>query len=66
MRLTVNGEAVELEGPCILEEALLELGHEGRHFAVAVDGNFVPRGRYASLCLQGGEQVEVLKPMQGG
>ena len=66
LKLLVNGESKALSGPCSLHEALERLGHEGGGFAVAVNGTFVPRHRYASLALKGGERLEVLSPMQGG
>ncbi len=66
LQLTVNGKKIELEGPCMLDKVLKELGHEGRQFAVAVDGDFVPRESHASYALEGGEALEVLSPMQGG
>ena len=66
LNLTVNGEAKTLEAPCSLAGALPRLGYEGKHFAVAVNGDFVPRHRYSDIQLEGGEQMEVLFPMQGG
>ena len=65
-RLLVNGKTVAFEEPCTLEQALRTLGHRGRTFAVAVDGAFVSRDRYATFRLDGGESLEVLSPMQGG
>ena len=66
LKLQVNGEPRELDQPCPLTEALTAWGHQGRRFAVAIDGEFVPRGRYDQVTLRGGESIEVLSPMQGG
>ncbi len=65
LSLTVNGESRTAQA-VVLSEILRELGYEGRHFAVAVDGDFVPRSRYAAIQLGGGERLEVLSPLQGG
>ena len=66
LSLSVNGSARELAADCSLAEALTSLGFEGRRFAVAVDGTFVPRHRHGEFRLGGGEALEVLAPMQGG
>ncbi len=66
LQLTVNGQPQALEAPCPLAEALPRLGFSGGFFAVAINGAFVPKSRYASFALQGGESLEVLSPMQGG
>ncbi len=65
MRITVNGEAVELEA-CRLDAALEELGHEAMAVATAVNGGFVPVARRAETDLAAGDRVEVVSPRQGG
>ena len=63
----VNGERRELEGSSLaLDRTLVDLGFTGKHFAVAINGDFVPRHGYESCLLQGGERLEILSPMQGG
>lgn len=66
LQLTVNGEPQTLTKPEVLAQILTELGFGGQHFAVAVNGDFVPRHEYPSYQLKGGETLEVLSPMQGG
>ncbi len=66
LKLWVNGEERELAAPCALDQALKSLGHERGRFAVAIDGDFVPRHAYASFAINGGEHLEILTPMQGG
>jgi sulfur carrier protein len=66
LQLTVNGLPHTLEAPCPLAEALPHLGFSGSFFAVAINGDFVPKSRYGSVSLLGGEALEVLSPMQGG
>lgn len=64
--LIVNGESKSLPTSGTLEEALVELGFQGKHFAVAMNDVFVPRSQYRDTQLQGGERLEILSPMQGG
>lgn len=64
--LTVNGEPKNLEQLGVLSEVLGTLGYTGNHFAVAVNGNFVPKHQHGAFSLQGGDSLEILMPMQGG
>ena len=65
MRIVVNGEPREVEGRT-LADLLAELGYGGAVVATAVNGDFAPAERRASLTLAEGDRVEVLAPMQGG
>jgi sulfur carrier protein len=64
----INGERRELPGGATVETAVLEVGVErqGRGVAVAVDGEVVPRGEWGDTALQEGQQVEVVRAVQGG
>ena len=65
MRVTVNGESRNVAATRI--DALLgELEFEGTHFAIAVNYDVVPRGRWAETVLAEGDTVEILTPRQGG
>ncbi len=66
LKVRLNGNLVELQQTCTLAEALDSWGKTGKHFAVAINGDFVPRNNYESVALTGGEDLEVLSPMQGG
>jgi len=66
LKVKLNGEPVQLKEACMLAQALDLWGHHGRHFAVAVNGDFIPRHQYEDFPLKGGEELEVLSPMQGG
>lgn len=65
IQVIVNGSPTQLQQTCTLTTALEELGHDG-NFAVAINGNFIPRHDYETLQIKGGELLEVLTPMQGG
>ncbi len=66
--VTINGEPHELPAGATVEQAVREAGAEpaGRGVAVAVDGEVVPRGRWATTLMRAGQQVEVLRAVQGG
>ena len=64
----VNGERLELRDGATVEAAVREAGVEGaeRGVAVAVDGEVVPRGEWSDTRLSEGQQVEVVRAVQGG
>ena len=65
MRVTVNGEAREISALSV--DALLgELEYEGTHFAIAVNYDVVPKGRWAETELKAGDEIEIITPRQGG
>ena len=65
MRVTINGEAREITASRI--DALLgELEYEGTHFAIAVNYDVVPKGRWAETELKAGDEIEIITPRQGG
>ena len=65
MRVIVNGEAREINSSRI--DALLgELEYEGTHFAIALNYDVVPKGRWAETPLKAGDEIEIITPRQGG
>ncbi len=69
MRVEVNGEALELAAGAHLADAVRAAGGDpdgARGVAVALDGQVVPRGEWASTALAEGQSVEVLAAIQGG
>jgi sulfur carrier protein len=70
MRLTVNGDPRELPaGTSVAELVRLTAGQDhslGRGTAVAVDAEVVPRSAWDRTALREGQQVEVLRAIQGG
>ena len=68
MRVVLNGEPRELRDRATVADAVDASGApESRAgVAVAVNGEVVPHGRWTDRVLAEGEQVEVLKAVQGG
>jgi sulfur carrier protein len=64
--IVLNGEPSELPAGATVEAAVRELGANDRGVAVAIDGEVVPRGEWASTEVRDGQQVEVLRAVQGG
>ncbi|GAB7040632.1 MULTISPECIES: sulfur carrier protein ThiS [Catenuloplanes] len=64
MRVTVNGDERDLAGT--VADAVAELTGAHRGVAVAVNGEVVPRGRWAETPLSDGDRIEVLSAAQGG
>jgi sulfur carrier protein len=66
--VVLNGTRLELPAGATLESAVLATGApaDGRGVAVAVDGEVVPRGEWSRTPVREGQQVEVLRAVQGG
>jgi sulfur carrier protein len=62
----VNGERREVEGPVTVDAVLGLGGQAPRGFAVAVDGEVVPRARHRTTELSEGARVEIVTAVQGG
>lgn len=65
MVVTVNGERQDVAATRI-DSLLVELGHEGSHLAVALNGAVVRRAGWAEAIVRDGDEVEILTPRQGG
>jgi thiazole synthase len=68
VRIELNGDATELPAGATLADAARAAGADdgGRGFAVAIDGEVVPRGEWGTTELREGQAVEVLAAIQGG
>jgi sulfur carrier protein len=64
--VTVNGEARSFATGTNVTELVNLQGQSGRGFAVAVDGEVVPRAEWSQFLLADGQAVEVLVAVQGG
>lgn len=65
MRVELNGRTIETSATT-LAELMAEQQIDPLTVATALNGEFVPRSRYASQQLEAGNQLEILSPMQGG
>jgi sulfur carrier protein len=62
----INGEQRELASDAGVLDALGALGLPRTGVAVAVDGEVVPKARWAATALADGARVEILTAVQGG
>ena len=67
MRIELNGRVVEIQPQATVADAVEASGAEARRsVAVAVEGEVVPRSEWDSTPLRDGQQVDVLRAVQGG
>ena len=66
MVVWVNGERRVLADDATVPDALGALSLPRTGVAVAVDGEVVPKARWAATALHDGARVEVLTAVQGG
>ncbi len=66
MQIFVNGEGQAIECPTDLASLLQLLGYSGDTFAVAVNGDFVPRSDYLHTKIKDGDALDVVAPVVGG
>ena len=68
MRIELNGDVVELPDGASLAEAVAALGaaDEPRGVAAAVGGDVIPRAEWQAHALTAGDEVEVVRAVQGG
>jgi sulfur carrier protein len=64
--LQVNGKRVELEAPTPLVLYIEKLGVNPRTVAVEHNGEIIQRERFASVVLQQGDTVEIVRMVGGG
>ena len=66
LTVTVNGGAESAPVGSSLHDLIEALGFAGRPIAVEVNGDVIPRARFASRHLVGGEQIEIVTFVGGG
>ena len=66
--VVLNGERRELPAEATVAMAVNLAGapEGGRGVAVALDGEVVPRGQWATTEVRDGQELEVLRAIQGG
>ncbi len=64
--LTINGAPRELDAPITVAQYLDTLGLAGRYVAVARNGDVLERETFASVTLEDGDRVEIVRPVGGG
>lgn len=65
MDIIINGTSLTVDDTLSLGELLQQQGFQGS-FALAINGEFVPKHEYASTPLNEGDALDVLAPISGG
>lgn len=65
MKVTVNDEAVEVDGQTTVAALLTRLGYPDRGIAVAIDWAVIPRSQWDTELTEGAK-VDVVAAVQGG
>jgi thiamine biosynthesis protein ThiS len=66
MRITVNGEPMEMEDATTVEGLFKTLGVKTAGAAVELNGEIVARSAYAATVLKSGDAVEIVRMVGGG
>jgi sulfur carrier protein len=66
MRLTVNGEPLELEGPVTVRQLVERLKFDDGPVAVECNREIVPRAQHTAHLLADGDVVEIVHFVGGG
>lgn len=66
MRITVNGEQMEIPEGSTVQDLLEHLQITGQRIAVAVNGQVVPSGTHDRHVLKEGDDVELVHAVGGG
>jgi sulfur carrier protein len=66
VQLIINGKPVELEREMALPEFLQARGIDGRHVAVARNGDVIDRADYGATVLRAGDNFEIVRMIGGG
>lgn len=62
----MNGERRELAQGTTLLDLLAAIGRDPRTVAVELNGEILPRGRYAATTLKADDTLEIVHFVQGG
>ena len=66
MRLQLNGEPREFDGPMTVASLVEKLGLDGRKIAIERNLEIVPRSRYGAVALADGDRLEIVNFVGGG
>ena len=61
-----NGQRITVKNGTRLEDVIISQGYEGQKFAVAINGEFVPRSKYISTPVSSDDSIDIVMPVFGG
>jgi sulfur carrier protein len=66
MRITVNGQPMEIADGLSVDALLAHLGVKREYTAVALNREVTPKSAYAATLIREGDRLEIVRPMGGG
>jgi len=64
IKILVNDQEMQLEGSCISD--VISQFRATPPFAVALNGDFIPRSHYAERQVEAGDCIDIVAPIVGG
>lgn len=66
MRLTLNGESLEMTDNLNAHDLIVQLGYENQRIALEVNETIIAKSKHAEFTLNEGDKVEIIKAVGGG
>ncbi|WP_225721443.1 sulfur carrier protein ThiS [Candidatus Vallotiella sp. (ex Adelges kitamiensis)] len=66
MNIRINNQPFSVPDNTCLTAALASYGEVPLLYAIAINGEFVPRAQHSSRELKQGDRIDVIKPVVGG
>lgn len=66
IRVTVNGESMQLYSPDTISELLKTLRMENRRIAVELNRQIVPQSLHTTTSIREGDKIEIITAIGGG
>lgn len=66
MKIFINGEAHELEGPLTLQQLLEALSFTQKRIAIEVNREIIPHGQYSNTPINAEDRIEIVHAIGGG
>lgn len=66
MQIRLNGEVLEAATLLTVQDLIAQQQLAGQRVAVELNGDVVPRSRWAEVALKDGDQVELVRAIGGG
>lgn len=63
--LSLNSQSLQTDRGTTVQQLLEQHPPEGA-YAIAVNGEFVPRSQYGEIALNDGDQIDIVSPVGGG
>ena len=66
IKLTINGQSVEIDGPIHLVEFLHSISVDIKLVAVAYNGEVIDKEKFPDIVLNKDDNLEIVRPVGGG